>query len=703
MRNQIVILPILVLWLAGCDAGGTAAPADGRCDPGAYRACTCASGVDSVKVCDSRGEEYLPCQCEGVPGGADGGIAPAPADARDATGGAGDCVARCEGRQCGPNGCGGICGTCLPTSTCDADGRCVPVPVGCGDGDCGAGESCATCPADCNPCCGDRRCDGAEGEDCRSCPADCGACCGNGLCEPAIGESCAACASDCGCAADYTCEGGACVAAWCPDADCAPLWSQDCTGNNGYTVCGIDPGDGCPAASPFVSCEPGNACRDGACSGACIHPEIVLLVDRSSSMAGDQWAYVSSALRDYADRFEGVVRLGLRTFPGNEGCAPGADVAIALDNASAIRSRLTAPSEASATPIAAALAGLAAKFGDPNQGEHVILITDGSETCGAAAEVTGAVAALRSRGVRTHAIGVGSGYDEQLLEDVAVAGGTAAVRVVTDAASLSGLLEQLTWDAGTCCLDGDGDGYGERCAAGTDCDDDAPEVHAPDCAGRDCGDDGCGGSCGICGCGQECQGHDCVFVACAGRACGDDGCGGSCGGCPAGEHCVDGACVCQRDCEGLICGDDGCGGSCGGCPPDTGCLDGTECVRWAPAGGEIIADMVTGRRWWARGRGNDGDYLRADWSTALSACSVSSRDDASWSLPTREELRQLVLAEAVDGCHLHPAFGLPCDRLWTSEHWGYGQAYAYAVSFWDGESVSENKDSRHRFMCVEVD
>lgn len=55
-------------------------------------------------------------------------------------------------------------------------GGSVPGPQ-CGDGVCGGGDTCASCPGDCGPCC-----DGAT-------------CCGNGTCD--AGESCASCAQDC--------------------------------------------------------------------------------------------------------------------------------------------------------------------------------------------------------------------------------------------------------------------------------------------------------------------------------------------------------------------------------------------------------------------------------------------------------------------------------------------------------------------------
>jgi hypothetical protein len=63
--------------------------------------------------------------------------------------------------------------------------------------------------------------------------------------------------------------------------------------------------------------------------------------------------------------------------------------------------------------------------------------------------------------------------------------------------------------------------------------------------------------------------------ACTGKNCGDDGCGGSCGSCPSGETCSSGGVCegggCTPSCTGKTCGDDGCGGSCGSCPSGQTC------------------------------------------------------------------------------------------------------------------------------------
>lgn len=89
----------------------------------------------------------------------------------------------------------------------------------------------------------------------------------------------------------------------------------------------------------------------------------------------------------------------------------------------------------------------------------------------------------------------------------------------------------------------------------------------PDCKDKTCGDNGCGGSCGTCGNNEECKEGNCECTVgseacqdvccdigaicfedkcctpdCDGKDCGDDGCGGSCGTCTGGKSCVQGQC-----------------------------------------------------------------------------------------------------------------------------------------------------------------
>jgi hypothetical protein len=66
---------------------------------------------------------------------------------------------------------------------------------------------------------------------------------------------------------------------------------------------------------------------------------------------------------------------------------------------------------------------------------------------------------------------------------------------------------------------------------------------------------------------------------CAGKVCGNDGCGGTCGvPCTGGKVCQSGSCVCpgsQQDCQGTCIPADGC---CPSCSPGEECFSGT-CVN----------------------------------------------------------------------------------------------------------------------------
>ena len=132
----------------------------------------------------------------------------------------------------------------------------------------------------------------------------------------------------------------------------------------------------------------------------------------------------------------------------------------------------------------------------------------------------------------------------------------------------------------------------------------------PDCGGRECGTDGCGGSCGACDDGLSCtedvcHGGSCVYVA-QGPQCAVDGACVSadapdpadpCRSCqpllsraswsplPEGAPCG-GEAVCHQGaccdptaaCAGHACGDDGCGGTCGTCTAPAVCVGGQCCA-----------------------------------------------------------------------------------------------------------------------------
>jgi hypothetical protein len=125
-----------------------------------------------------------------------------------------------------------------------------------------------------------------------------------------------------------------------------------------------------------------------------------------------------------------------------------------------------------------------------------------------------------------------------------------------------------------------------------------PTCKRPDDTLKECGDNGCGGMCGSCGVDLACNAEG-VCVApedagcvpeCGSHECGPDGCGEVCGSCEEGYGCYDGYCVfgmeCQPACDGAQCGPDGCGAECGTCGEGSIC-EGITCVE-GETGPEVV-------------------------------------------------------------------------------------------------------------------
>lgn len=144
----------------------------------------------------------------------------------------------------------------------------------------------------------------------------------------------------------------------------------------------------------------------------------------------------------------------------------------------------------------------------------------------------------------------------------------------------------------------------------------------PQCAGKQCGSDGCGGTCGTCASGQTCSlSSQCACTpSCTGKQCGPDGCGGVCGQCAGGEVCsAAGACTCSPNCAGRVCGSDGCGGTCGpGCPTGQSCNNGLgACV--------MGVDPCEGLQCGPDGQGGSCGSCPQDFTcTAQGSCSGSA-------------------------------------------------------------------------------
>jgi len=189
------------------------------------------------------------------------------------------CTPDCEGKTCGDNGCGSICGFCVYGNACNAEGSCIPVcdpvtpcqgktcgPDGCG-GECGDCSPSFACGEDglcyesaCEPQCDEKVC----GPD--LCGGVCGTCKGLKLCDTDVGECvsnpCGAVGFKGACADANTvvqCLEGALVYTDCTETDpefgCA--WNAF---NQGYEC--AKPPDCVPDCSD-------KQCGDGGCNYGC--------------------------------------------------------------------------------------------------------------------------------------------------------------------------------------------------------------------------------------------------------------------------------------------------------------------------------------------------------------------------------------------------------------------------------------------------
>ena len=208
----------------------------------------------TVDIClpDSGGCSHEPVECLDGQACNEWGMCAAP------------CVPNCDGKNCGPDGCGGSCGQCLlgcPTPTICNAGICVATCAP----DC-AGKVCGNdgCGCECGECTGEEEC--VEGECLTICD-----CLEDGDCAPAENLDLCNGALVCALTTPCKCELDPSTAVECPDGQaCVPKTGECCTPS-----CAGDSGpDGCGGCCR--SCDDGNPCTEDTCSdGACKHTGIV--------------------------------------------------------------------------------------------------------------------------------------------------------------------------------------------------------------------------------------------------------------------------------------------------------------------------------------------------------------------------------------------------------------------------------------------
>lgn len=203
----------------------------------------------------------------------------------------------------------------------------------------------------------------------------------------------------------------------------------------------------------------GKICSTFNIASGRVTPDMLIVLDRSSSMRGagvNRWDPSVSGLKSITAALDDEVRFGLMAFPGRGAgtgwgglsCAAGTlEVDLALNNASAIASRLDQLQLVETTPTAATLAEahtILSQRAAPADTvalppPYVVLVTDGAPNCtngaggrggGDTAAVQASVAAIESMaqdGIKTYVLGYGTQSDTQLrsaLDAMARAGAT---------------------------------------------------------------------------------------------------------------------------------------------------------------------------------------------------------------------------------------------------------------------------------------
>jgi hypothetical protein len=476
------------------------------------------------------------------------------------------CTPRCEGKQCGPDGCGSFCGSCSQGTACNPQGICsitctsncsgkVCGPDGCGNmcGSCPAGTACngvGQCTTGgtngCLPKCTGKQCgpDGC-GSLCGKCPV--GQQCGTtGLCQVDTGQ-CGSVTSQGECQQNNSmavwCEAGQLQVIVCDPAlglvcgyhqvkahyDCVKAGcSPNCTGKE----CGAD---GC--GSTCGTCPGGLSCNaQGICSNACI-----------TSCTGKECG------ADGCGGECGICAPGFKCTPAglcvnSSGCTPqcsGKDCG---------------------SDSCGGSCGQCANGQSCDASGHCTTVAGGS--CGSLTfegecDNTGKKALWCEAGVPQE-------------QDCTTYGPNYVCSWIDD-------------ETGYFCTD--------QCNA--------------NCAGKQCGSDGCGSTCGQCGEGQTCNAAGQCTVS-SGGDCGSIDWTGICEGtslkyCSGGSlvtvdcsadgkvcgfsdsfnwySCLDHTGPCTPSCTNKVCGSDGCGGSCGTCPTGKACDSTGTCVDDVPPEG----------------------------------------------------------------------------------------------------------------------
>ena len=479
----------------------------------------------------------------------------------------GGCEKQCDGKQCGPNGCDGVCGYCPDNLLCTGAGKCEkPCESQCWSADgtlkeCGSdgcGDSCGVCPpgSSCN----------SGGHCIQVCESDCT--------ESDCGSD--GCGGSCGlCDVEEACLGGECV----PSLTCEELsdcvWScppnDDGCGGECWTnaspaakgqwtdlftcvqeVCGPDAPGSCFSQAFQGECsQEWNVCQD--CTAECVGKQC-----GDDGCGGDCGECPGGYVCDNfgtclcEPQCEGIEC-------GNDGCAGSCGTCGNGETCNAWGFCVCQPKCTLAD-------GTAKECGGNGCGGHCgecqvgYKCNDAGKCMSIGPNSCGNGKCQPGMGENCETCPADCDCDDSCCEEHQSLGCNEP-KVKECVCNMDPYCCEQMWDG--ICVDEAINMCDATCEGGCE----------PSCFNKECGPDGCEGSCGSCPAGSTCNaGSICEQICepdCDTEECGSDGCGGSCGLCGVGEACKSGTCVPSLTCnEMLAClwscpqDDDECGSEC---------------------------------------------------------------------------------------------------------------------------------------------
>jgi len=407
-----------------------------------------------------------------------------------------NCTPDCEGKICGDDGCGKSCGVCDDGSSCQ-DGTCIDdcVPA-CQNKSCGAdgcGDVCGVCD---------------DGELCNAsgkCAPECVGSCANKDCgSDGCGVSCGACDADQTCNASGKCIDncvGSCAGKQCGDDGC------------GVSCGACAPGSGCNAAGKCVAnCTPnctGKTCGANGCGGTC-----------GTCFGGETCVIdvcASTPTEPVRVQFNGAI-VGPGKANGTPWDGPGT---ITAANWSALLEALLG--DAPVDDTLALLNGVLGGFDKPDPTVKVEFAPQGSYDPALSGDLV--TDADNQENTYTPQWPGNPGYNQvtwhaAMKFKVTLTDEDLALDDPMGAAEIHAGHIAAAWKAGGV--------YSVPVFDQTDNQVLFLEIEvkcSPDCSGKSCGDDGCGGVCGTCP-----NATSCVAGKCQGGACGSLSQAGCCDG-----------------------------------------------------------------------------------------------------------------------------------------------------------------------------